>query len=350
MKHRIGFIADVQYADIDDVWNFLKTHKRRYRSTIVALRNAIDFWSRTENIDLVVDLGDAIDGFRNTNRDMGMHALTHIMDAWKRYTSNQPTVPIVRLVGNHELYKFTREELINGVGETGFRCSRPPNLSTPVDMENSLYYSFKLREDSEWRIIVLDPYEQSVMRNGGGRVGHELTLDNGGLDRKYTELCQKHNPNDILEASDYFKDLTGVQSRWAPFNGGIEANQLEWLEQTLSLSQRNEDKVIVLCHVILHPRATPRENCHTLLWNYEEVLSVFSKYNCVKLCLYGHAHQEGYFRCPDTGTHHITIASPLESPVGEAEQTFGILEIAEDGETAYIRGHGMVASRCLPLI
>ena len=349
MKHRIGIIADVQYADIDDVWNFQRTHKRRYRATIIALQNAIKYWSEFGDMDIVVDLGDAIDGFRNTTREMGMHALCNIMKEWSNYSSSHPEIPVIRLVGNHELYKFTRNELIFGVADTDFRCSRPLNLSTSVDRENSLYYSFKLRQDSPWRVVVLDPYDQSVMRNGGGRVGHELTLENGGLDKLYTEMCQKHNPNDILKASDYFKDLQGVESRWAPFNGGIDDEQLKWLECVLQSASSNNEKLILLSHVIIHPRATPRENCHTLLWNYDRVLFLLAQYKSVKLCLYGHAHQEGYFHCPETGIHHITLASPLEAPIGEAEQTFGLLEISDDEKTAYIRGNGMLTSRCLPL-
>ena len=164
---RIGLIADVQYADIDDVWNYMHTHKRKYRSTLVALTNAVDWWSTIDDLDLVVDLGDAIDGFRNVDREMGLHALNNVMHEWKTLENRRPHLPILHLIGNHELYKFTREEIIHGVGSTGFKCTPPAILDPAIDRIKSLYYTFPLR--GGWRIVVLDPYEISVMTNEIGR-------------------------------------------------------------------------------------------------------------------------------------------------------------------------------------
>lgn len=349
MRHRIGFIADVQYADIDDVWNFMRTHKRKYRATLNALRNGVDWWQETDGLDFVADLGDAIDGFRNSDRAMGMHAIRAVMGEWNRFALARPDVPVVHLNGNHELYKFTREELTNGVESTGFSCSCPSNASNVCDKPKSIYFSLKLRPGSPWRIVVLDPYDESVMTNGGGRVGHELTLENGGLHAAHTAKCQSNNPNDILKAVNYFAGLEGVESRWCPFNGGVGPDQLIWLEDVFKNACIAKEKVILLSHVILHPEATPRGNCHTLLWNYDKVLNLIERYDCVKLALYGHAHQDGYFWCPQTGVHHITVPSPLEAHDEDVEQTFGILEISDDDATATIIGRGAVKSRTLEL-
>ena len=35
---RFGIIADVQYADVEDAWNFRRTSVRRYRGALEALR------------------------------------------------------------------------------------------------------------------------------------------------------------------------------------------------------------------------------------------------------------------------------------------------------------------------
>ncbi|CAN0375476.1 unnamed protein product, partial [Ectocarpus sp. 13 AM-2016] len=43
-----GAIADVQYADQDDGWNFKKDHRRYYRGGLRQLRGAVDVWLKDE--------------------------------------------------------------------------------------------------------------------------------------------------------------------------------------------------------------------------------------------------------------------------------------------------------------
>ena len=340
---RIGLIADVQYADIDDVWNYMHTHKRKYRSTLRALANACVWWSEFDNVEIVVDLGDAIDGFRNTDRTMGLHALREVMKEWNGFQAAHPETPILHLIGNHELYKFTRKELTHGVENTGFTCSCPPPLQHIADKRDSIYYSFPIR--SGWKALVLDPYDMSVMTNGGGRIGHELTLQNGGIHAEYTSMCQSRNPNNILDGGNFFHELSGLESRWVPFNGGVGKEQLAWIETVLDSAHKAGERVVVFCHIILHPLATPNKDCHTLLWNYDEVLALFAKHPCVKIVLAGHAHHEGYHKCEETGIHHITLASPLEAPDDLVESTYGLLELPDEpGKHARIIGKGWVSS------
>jgi manganese-dependent ADP-ribose/CDP-alcohol diphosphatase len=200
-----------------------------------------------------------------------------------------------------------------------------------------------LSDESNWRVVILDPYEESIMTEGGGRIGHELTLENGGIDSNSLALCQSHNPNNLLDGSNFLKGLSGVDARWVPYNGAISDKQLDWLESVLSESVRNGEKVLVFSHVVLHPRATPNEDCHALLWNYGQVLELFDRYGCVRLVIAGHAHREGYHHCSETKVHHVTIASPLEAPDDLVEETFGILEIEETH--ANLIGRGWVRSR-----
>lgn len=51
-----GAIADVQYADLDDGWNYNKTYRRYYRAALLKLKRAVDVWIRDETHRL---------GFRN---------------------------------------------------------------------------------------------------------------------------------------------------------------------------------------------------------------------------------------------------------------------------------------------
>ena len=344
----IGLIADVQYADIEDTWNFNRSHKRKYRSTLKSLSNAVDCWSHTENLELVVDLGDAIDGFRNENRDMGIHALTKVMCEWHRMKSLR-NVPILHLLGNHELYKFTRSELISGVEGTSFSCSAPIEISDSVDNTGSINYSFLIPGSTNWRGVVLDPYAESVMRDGGGRVGHELTVENGGLNEEFTTLCQKNNPNDILGSANFFAGIEGVAARWCPFNGGLGKRQLEWLEAVMQRAVDKRDKIIIFTHVIIHPSASPSGNCHTILWDYDKVLALIEKYDCVKFVFAGHAHQQGYFRCEKTRVHHVSLASPLEAREENAEETFATLEIRDSEKKAILIGRGSIPSMVMDI-
>lgn len=43
-----GAIADVQYADQDDGWNFEKDFRRYYRGGLLKLRDAVDVWLKDE--------------------------------------------------------------------------------------------------------------------------------------------------------------------------------------------------------------------------------------------------------------------------------------------------------------
>lgn len=43
-----GAIADVQYADQDDGWNFKKDYRRYYRGGLTKLKDAVDMWLRDE--------------------------------------------------------------------------------------------------------------------------------------------------------------------------------------------------------------------------------------------------------------------------------------------------------------
>ncbi|KAF4714300.1 hypothetical protein FOZ62_010451, partial [Perkinsus olseni] len=71
---RFGVIADVQYADKDDAYNFAKTKIRQggvtslplrhYRKSVKTLGRAVDWWNslRSPSVDFVVNLADLIDG------------------------------------------------------------------------------------------------------------------------------------------------------------------------------------------------------------------------------------------------------------------------------------------------
>jgi manganese-dependent ADP-ribose/CDP-alcohol diphosphatase len=61
-------IADIQYANIDDGFNFGRTVQRHYRGSLAMLDAAVGFWSERK-VGLVCQMGDIIDGQAKTHSD-----------------------------------------------------------------------------------------------------------------------------------------------------------------------------------------------------------------------------------------------------------------------------------------
>ncbi|KAI4803373.1 hypothetical protein KUCAC02_006922 [Chaenocephalus aceratus] len=59
-----GVIADIQYADLEDGFNYSRTRKRFYRSSLQLLKNAQRSWAESAvRPEFILQLGDIIDGF-----------------------------------------------------------------------------------------------------------------------------------------------------------------------------------------------------------------------------------------------------------------------------------------------
>lgn len=96
-----GIVADVQYADKDDGWNFTKTATRYYRPSLTGLRMAIAAWNDDPLISFAVNLGDIIDGFnhRLNTSEQAMNAVCHELSRFARGR-------MYNLIGNHEVRCF----------------------------------------------------------------------------------------------------------------------------------------------------------------------------------------------------------------------------------------------------
>ncbi len=79
IRHRLGLIADIQYADIPNMWNFSKTAERYYRNTVVVLSRAVSWWAEIGRLDFAVNLGDIIDGCNRGQAGMGESALRTVL-------------------------------------------------------------------------------------------------------------------------------------------------------------------------------------------------------------------------------------------------------------------------------
>lgn len=150
-----GVIADIQYADIDDGYNYSQTRKRYYRSSLQLLRNAQESWSESAvKPEFILQLGDIIDGF-NKRYDASDGALDTVLAEF----SSSP-VKVHHVWGNHEFYNFSRSELL-----------RSKLNSSPVHSGGSLardhggsdIYAYHFSPVPGFLFVVLDAYSVSLL-------------------------------------------------------------------------------------------------------------------------------------------------------------------------------------------
>jgi len=307
---KFGAIADVQYADVDDAWNYKRTAMRGYRGSLLVLRGAVEEWLQGPSLDFVADLGDIIDQQCETKGE-SCGSLERVLEEWTPLAH----VPVVRLVGNHELYNFSRAD-----------CARLIPHITPW------YRSFTPAKG--WRVVVLDPFDVNVIEKGGGKAVEE------GM-----EYLSRFNPNDLRAPRgtvDLSVGLDGLQRRFVPMGGGMSEPQLQWLRCELHAARQACEQVVILTHLPLHPDATVPG---ALLWNYDEVLAdIRAAQGTVALVLAGHYHNGGYVE--DEGVHHVVLPSPLHA-CQEELRAHCTVEVWED--RLELVGRGIVPSRTLAL-
>jgi len=352
---RFGFIADVQHADIPDAMNFNKSMKRFYKGSLKSLQEADSWWRKKsedgpKKLSFIANLGDVLDGQNMDKEGDNMKAIGNLCSVFARADYAPFTV---HLVGNHELYNFTRTQLVEGVPiekpeKYHFKATIPdgaePALPVSSDDKGFYFAFYPPGADRQYRVLVLDPYDISCMRDGGGRHGIEI-YEGHGMDPAGLALLKEHNHNPVGGKGqvNFFEGMKGEEGRWVPFNGGFGEQQLAWLRKHLQAAQQESQRVLLLSHVILHPDATPDRSCRTLLWNFEEVLSLLREFpGVVPLVLCGHAHTGARCFDEESKTHHLTCYSPLEFP-----DSFGCCDVMADGSIRVI-GNGKEPSWTAP--
>lgn len=107
---KFGVIADVQWADIEDGYNYARTTKRCYRGALKVLRDAVAWWEPRQ-LDFVAQLGDLIDG-QNSKLGASVSAMAAATSLLAKMSCR-----IVNIVGN--------------VSPTGSNRCLSANLSAP---------------------------------------------------------------------------------------------------------------------------------------------------------------------------------------------------------------------------
>lgn len=319
-----ALVTDVQFADVDDGWDFHRTARRRYRNALPQLEAAVAEWLRAAKardttggaaLRFAVDLGDLIDG-KNKPAGASQAALARAKRAWEPFELQ--VGPVHHLVGNHELYNMSaadfRRELLWARAPAGGRS----------------FYDFTEPAAPRYRFVVLDAYGLSIYGRERGDPAREQAM----------ELLRRVNPNENLNSPE---GLALEHRRFVAFNGAVDPEQMRWLRGLLAESERTREHVLVFSHVPVHPDTSAPS---ALLWNYPELLELVLHFRCVRAVFSGHSHADGYActsgaEARNPGVHFVVSDAILEC--APAETAHAIVQLFDD--RVVINGYGKIPSR-----
>jgi manganese-dependent ADP-ribose/CDP-alcohol diphosphatase len=298
---KFGFIADTQYANIDDDYNFQRTKFRRHRQSLEILNAAVSVFN-SEDVGFNILLGDTLDGKSALSKSQ-----FQCLDDVFKHTKIQASAEFHYAFGNHEYYCFTRDELhkylsphfLQQRDQIGGSCS-----------PTRLYYDFSPCEG--WRFVMVDSYDVSLIGSSSE------------ANKKQAEsLLASKNPNDLSKSGGWFTNLPLQNYRYVPYNGGISLEQLGWFENVVKTSASRGEKMVMFSHQPVYAPAKPQ----SVIWNAEDILSILRKYGNAVLWMAGHDH-DGQYAVDPMGMHHMVPPAPLECEYGQ--KAFGVMEVHDD--------------------
>ncbi|XP_067860428.1 manganese-dependent ADP-ribose/CDP-alcohol diphosphatase-like isoform X2 [Heptranchias perlo] len=231
-----GVIADIQYANIENGFNYAGTRERYYRNSLRLLRGAIKEWNEeTTAPKFILQLGDIIDGC-NSQLKSSDDALQAVIHEFANCMS-----PVHHIWGNHEFYNFDRELLLKSAlnskhlgndrtSDNTDSCSIKTNLG-PADPE--AFYGYHFSPCPKFRFILTDAYDLSILGRKKTSKKHHDSM----------QILKSNNENENLNSPI---GLAGLNLRFVGFNGGFSQEQLEWLNKVLTFSDNNQEKVTVI--------------------------------------------------------------------------------------------------------
>ena len=251
---------------------------RFYRGSLEKLDSAIIELNQ-KNLDFVVTLGDII--------DEDIQSLSDILPIYSKLK-----VPHHIVLGNHD-WEVADEDKEKVLEKMGIKSS---------------YYS-ELRPG--WRFIYLDGTEVSLFRDieGSPEWAKSKLI--------YDQLVDQELP------------------QAQPWNGGISKTQLAWLKEELEKAKSANEHVIICNHYPLLPTNDPHN-----LWNANEVVTLFDKYDNIAVYMNGHNHQGNY--AIQNGTHYVNFKGMVET---ETESAYAIVTCYPD--RVEIQGYGLEPDRVL---
>lgn len=248
---------------------------RFYRESLKKLSDAIVDFNGLP-LDCIITLGDMI--------DKNFSSFETVMPLFDNCKS-----PVYHTLGNHD---FSIEK--NHLNDLG------PMLNTGIG-----YYSFAIKGI---RFIILDSNDLSV----------------------YSPLEEKQD-----SANDLLRELKDAGAQHAyEWNGGIDNEQLTWLDNELKESTQKGEKVFLFSHHPLWPATG-----HNVL-NYKSVLTILEPYDNIISAFCGHNHSGGYGNFDLI--HFVNLKGMVETPDLNA---YAVVEIYHN--KIWIKGRGREKSQIL---
>ncbi|XP_040856908.1 manganese-dependent ADP-ribose/CDP-alcohol diphosphatase [Ochotona curzoniae] len=312
-----GVIADIQYANLEDGYNFQGNRRRYYRQSLLHLQDAIQEWNNEHvSPSCVLQLGDVIDGYNAQYRtsEKSLELVMNIFETLK--------VPVHHTWGNHEFYNFSRDFLTHSKLNSKFLEDHIAHHPKTVPSED--YYAYHFAPFPKFRFILLDSYDLSILGVDQSSPKYQQSM----------KMLQDHNPNAELNSPQGLSEPQFVQ-----FNGGFSREQLDWLNEVLTFSDTNQEKVVLVSHLPIYPEAS---DSVCLAWNYRDALRVIWSHQCVVCFFAGHTHDGGYARDP-CGVHHVNLEGVIET--APDSRAFGTVYVYPD--KMMLKGRGRVPDRVL---
>ena len=266
----IGVLTDCQYADSDTP----PKSKRLYRESPRKLEAAIAHLDAMGDLDFMLHLGDAVD------RDEKSYEVVMPLFAKAR-------VPLYHVAGNHD-YDIAAH----------LKAKVPELLGMSAP-----HYSFTR---SGWRFIMLD--------------GNAVSLFS----------TPKASPQ--WQAAEAF--VKASKRKLADYNGGLGAEQIEWLKSELSVARKAGERVVLCCHYPLLPM-----DPH-VLWDAEAVLEVVQQNKDVIAAWWnGHNHDGNY--AARHGVHFLNFRGMVDT----MENSYARVDVFAD--RMEVTGYGREPRRIL---
>lgn len=261
---KFGLITDIQYC------NCPPSGTRFYSHSLRKTRQALDSLNEI-NLSFILHTGDLID------RDI--QSYSSILPLFKNMK-----MPCYFAYGNHD-------------------------YNVPDKMKDSLnaihgqkndYFSFKIQN---WNFIILNTNDIS-------KYSHPANSTQAQLSDSIISTLKNAGRKNIL-----------------PWNGGIGSEQMNWLTNTLSVAQQNNEKVILFGHHPVYPASADNA------LNDIEIIRLLEKYPCIKAYFCGH-HHDGNFAV-NNNIYYINLKSVVDTP---DSTSFAWIELTSN--TMFIHGYG----------
>lgn len=252
---------------------------RFYRKSPARLQEAVAILNE-HPLDYSIHLGDFI--------DKNFASFDTVTPIWNSLNSDK-----YHVLGNHDF---------------SVADSLKPMVFEKMNIEDRYYSVIK----NGWRFIILDGNDLS-------KHGALTETKKQQTDSLFNLLSDKNMPNLVI------------------WNGGLSNEQLQWVESELKSATRNNERVGFYCHF----PTLGEEQTHNL-WNYEQLLTVIEKYDCVKFYFNGHNHAGSYVE--KNGVHFLNFKGMVDTSDSTSFAT-----VAFSKDSLFVKGFGREPSRALKI-